>query len=175
MATATVLPKRSEVRVEDTWNLETIYPPTRRGRPISSGSRPCWRAFAPCRARSVTPRRRSSRRSSDATPLARFWGGSLSIAYMRLHQDTTDNTYQAMADRVTTLANEFNAAASYLTPEILAIPQERLDAFLQRSRSWRSIATRWMRSPASARICSRRRSRRCWRRRRDGQRRRAHL
>ena len=26
MATATALPKRSEVRVEDTWNLEAIYP-----------------------------------------------------------------------------------------------------------------------------------------------------
>ena len=26
MATATALPKRSEVRVEDTWNLESIYP-----------------------------------------------------------------------------------------------------------------------------------------------------
>src|SRR5262249_23174373 len=50
---------------------------------------------------------------------------------LRLHEDTTNTTYQALADRVTTLASEFGTATAYMTPEILAIPQEQLDRFLE--------------------------------------------
>ncbi len=51
-------------------------------------------------------------------------------ANMRLHEDTTVSTYQALADRVGTLNNELNAAASFMTPEILAIPEPQLKKFL---------------------------------------------
>src|SRR5260221_6997371 len=49
---------------------------------------------------------------------------------MRQHEDTDKSVYQALSDRATTLASDFGAAASYMTPEILAIPEEGLRAFL---------------------------------------------
>jgi oligoendopeptidase F len=128
---ATALPKRSEVQIEYTWDLGTIYP--------SDGA---WEQDF-------------SRVSTELPDLAQYQGrlgesaqtfldamtardsaseilGRLFVyANLRLHEDTTNTTYQALADRVTTLASEFGTATAYMTPEILAIPQERLDAFLE--------------------------------------------
>jgi len=51
-------------------------------------------------------------------------------ASMRLDQDQTNTTYQALKDRATSLWSQVSAAGAYLTPEILAIPEERLKAFM---------------------------------------------
>ncbi|MDD4076148.1 MAG: oligoendopeptidase F [Eubacteriales bacterium] len=43
--------------------------------------------------------------------------------------DNGDTQAQAMEDRATNLSMQFAAAASFITPEILSIPKEQLDAF----------------------------------------------
>ncbi|MDO5111851.1 MAG: oligoendopeptidase F [Clostridia bacterium] len=45
--------------------------------------------------------------------------------------DNGDAAAQAMEDRATNLSMQFSAAASFLTPEILSIPKETLDAYRQ--------------------------------------------
>lgn len=123
-------PKRSEVNIEDTWELETIYP-----------TNEAWEAdFAKVSAMQPGLLELQGHLGDSAQSLLEaltrrdaagdILGRLFVYAYMRLHQDSTDNTYQAMADRVTTLANDINTATAYQTPEILAIPQERLDALL---------------------------------------------
>ncbi|HEX9069986.1 MAG TPA: oligoendopeptidase F, partial [Ktedonobacterales bacterium] len=52
-------------------------------------------------------------------------------AHMRQHEDAAVSRYQALADRVTTLASELSAAAAFFTPEILAIPAEKLAQFVR--------------------------------------------
>jgi len=52
-------------------------------------------------------------------------------ASMRKDEDTTNSTYQGMADRAMQLIVHTSTAASYIDPEILAIPQETLDQFIQ--------------------------------------------
>ncbi len=52
-------------------------------------------------------------------------------AHMRLDEDSTNGTYQALNDRVTTLYSELNTAGAYVTPEILALPPQRIEAYLQ--------------------------------------------
>ncbi len=54
-----------------------------------------------------------------------------SYASMRKDEDTTNSTYQGMADRAIQLLVHTSTAASYIEPEILALPQERLDQFIQ--------------------------------------------
>ncbi len=49
---------------------------------------------------------------------------------MKSHEDTANATYQAMSAKATTLAVEASAATSFITPEIIAIPRETLDSFL---------------------------------------------
>ncbi|GAC1645240.1 MAG: oligoendopeptidase F [Ktedonobacteraceae bacterium] len=50
---------------------------------------------------------------------------------MRRDEDTTNGKYQAMADRAMQLVVRATTAISFIEPEILALPQETLNRFLQ--------------------------------------------
>ncbi len=52
-------------------------------------------------------------------------------ANMRMHEDSANAFYQGMASRAELLLIRYSAAASFLTPEIIAIPEEKLTAFRQ--------------------------------------------
>ncbi len=130
MTTAQALPKRSEIPTELTWNLNAIY-----------ATDADWEAeFARVTALLPGVAAFAGRLGESAATLLDAFttrdtaGEALSrlfvYAHMRLHEDSANSASQALADRVTTLANDFNTAGAYMTPEILAIPQERLDGFV---------------------------------------------
>lgn len=50
-------------------------------------------------------------------------------AAMRMHEDSSNAFYQGMASRAEMLLIRYSAAISFLTPEIIAIPAEKLAAF----------------------------------------------
>lgn len=50
-------------------------------------------------------------------------------ASMRMHEDSSNAFYQGMASRAEMLLIRYSAAISFLTPEIIAIPAEKLTAF----------------------------------------------
>ena len=50
---------------------------------------------------------------------------------MRRDEDTTNSTYQGMADRAMQLYVHAMTAVAYIEPEILALPQSTLDQFMQ--------------------------------------------
>ena len=50
-------------------------------------------------------------------------------ANMRMHEDSANAFYQGMASRAEMLLIRYSAAMSFLTPEIIAIPEEKLAAF----------------------------------------------
>lgn len=50
-------------------------------------------------------------------------------ASMRMHEDSSNAFYQGMASRAEMLLIRYSAAISFLTPEIIAIPAEKLAAF----------------------------------------------
>ena len=52
-------------------------------------------------------------------------------ASMRKDEDTTNSTYQGMYDRAMQLVVHASTVASYIEPEILAIPQDTLSRFVQ--------------------------------------------
>ena len=124
------LPKRDEIAKDYTWNLESIY-----------ATDDQWeQEFA--RVTGLLPdiaRYEGHLGESAAMLLAALTardaagealGKIFVYAHMRLHEDSTNSTYQALADRVTTLANDLNTVSAYMTPEILALPQQQLDGFL---------------------------------------------
>ena len=51
-------------------------------------------------------------------------------AYMKSHEDTANPTYQAMADKASALDVETSEANSFITPEILEIPEKTLLGFI---------------------------------------------
>lgn len=52
---------------------------------------------------------------------------------MRKDQDTTNSTYQGMADRATQLFVQTSTAAAFIEPEILALSPETLDSYIQQT------------------------------------------
>jgi oligoendopeptidase F len=50
---------------------------------------------------------------------------------MRRDEDNANNTYQSLNSRAMTLATEYASAASFMAPELLAIPDDRLTAFFE--------------------------------------------
>jgi oligoendopeptidase F len=51
-------------------------------------------------------------------------------ANMRHHENMADPTYQALSDKAKKLSVEVNEATSFITPEVLSLPDETLDAFI---------------------------------------------
>lgn len=50
-------------------------------------------------------------------------------ASMRMHEDSANAFYQGLASRAELLLIRYSAAVSFLTPEIIAIPEEKLTVF----------------------------------------------
>jgi oligoendopeptidase F len=134
------LPKRSEVAVENTWNLELIYP-----------SDDQWEADFR-RVEAMIPALESWRGrvgESAAALLATLRQRDeihvlldqlLAYAHMRRDEDTANSTYQALNDRGTTLATRVSAAGAFIEPEIMAIGDEQLAAFLAENADLRLYA-----------------------------------
>ncbi|HKS70015.1 MAG TPA: oligoendopeptidase F [Ktedonobacterales bacterium] len=130
MSTAQTLPRRSEIPVEHTWNLATIFPTDAAWESDFSkvqGMLPSIEAFQGRLGESGASMLDAFKTRDTAYEL---WGRLFVYANMRMHEDSGNSTYQGLADRATTLGNDLNTASAYMTPEILAIPQERVDAFV---------------------------------------------
>lgn len=124
-----VLPERAAMPADYKWRLEDIYPSQER-----------WEeAFAALRARLPEIASYKGTLAESPAQMAKFFAlrdelsitlGKLFVyANMKSHEDTADSKYQGPANRVSALSVEFSACASYVTPEILDMPQERLEEF----------------------------------------------
>ncbi|MEG1641896.1 MAG: oligoendopeptidase F [Synergistaceae bacterium] len=51
-------------------------------------------------------------------------------ANMKSHEDTSDSKYQGPANRVSTLGMMFSTETSFITPELLSLPQEKLESYI---------------------------------------------
>jgi oligoendopeptidase F len=120
------LPLRSEVQIEHTWQLEAIFPTDE-----------AWEVEFQA-LKGMIPelgKFKGNLGSSSFALLTAFQYRNevlmrletlYTYAHMRYDQDTTHFTYQAFRDRVTNLYTEAVSTQSYMVPEILAIPEERL-------------------------------------------------
>lgn len=131
MSTATTLPNRSEVPTGDTWDLASLYPDDT-----------AWEAgFGKLRGMIGHFQQYRGRLGESAEVLAelldydsqfdRLAEGVGTYAFLRTTEDQTSDTYQAMQNRFRSLITQASEAASYIRPEILAIPPEQMDAMLQ--------------------------------------------
>jgi oligoendopeptidase F len=129
MSTPT-LPARSELPKAYTWELESIF-----------ATDADWEsAFARVTAMLPQLAAYAGRMGESAATLleaiktrdaaGELLGRVIVYAHMRQHEDTANSTYQALADRATSLAAELGATTSFFVPEILAIPEERLNGYL---------------------------------------------
>ncbi|SDB38101.1 oligoendopeptidase F [Ruminococcaceae bacterium FB2012] len=123
------IPKRSEVPEEFKWALEDIYPSDEawkadleklRGMPEKV------EAYKGRLAESADTLLSFLRLSDEISVLADSLGN---YAQRRSDEDTANALYQGMVGQVTNAFVDLNAAGSFETPEIIAIPEETLERF----------------------------------------------
>ncbi len=131
--TAHTLPKRNQVARENTWDLESVY-----------ASNEDWEkefvqasALIPNLAAYKGDLCKTAQNLLDALTLRDKIGlilGKLYVyANMRMHEDTTVATYQALASRAATLQVSVSSATSFMTPELLATEPAQIEKFLAES------------------------------------------
>ncbi len=125
------LKKREDIPTEYTWDLSTIFV---RDEDWEQGFQSIQNRLPELEALKGTLAQSGQallkvlqKRDEIAEALERLY----TYASMRKDEDTTNSTYQGMADRATQLFVHTSTVASYIDPEILAIPQETLDQFIQ--------------------------------------------
>lgn len=128
---AATLPSRSDIAVEFTWDLESIY-----------ASPEAWEAEfralevrLPELAGYQGQLGSSPRNLADGLALRDDLGVTLgklySYAHMKSDEDTTQPAAQALHDRMVGLYARFSAAAAFFTPEIVALEPASVEAWLQ--------------------------------------------
>jgi oligoendopeptidase F len=123
--------KRSDIPTEYTWNLESIYASDEdweRDFQALQQRLPALEALQGTLAQSGQALLAVLRKRDE---LFEKLGRLYVYASMRKDEDTTNSKYQGMADRALQLRVHAATAASYIEPEILALPQTTLDQFVQ--------------------------------------------
>ncbi|WP_329468803.1 oligoendopeptidase F [Exiguobacterium sp. 9-2] len=121
---------RQDVDVSETWNLESIY-----------ASNEAWEEeFESMKAMLPLLVEYKGRLGQSADTLyeglqlrdevSRRLYKLYTYAHMRYDENTADSFYQAMNDRARTLASQIGATLAFMTPELLAVPETTIEAYL---------------------------------------------
>lgn len=124
------LPARKDIPAEDTWRLEDIF-----------ASDEEWdkefeevKKLIPGVKEFVGKLHESSDTLYKALSLQDGLLERLSklytYAHMRYDQDTTNSFYQGLDDRIKNLYSQVGSALAYIVPEILSIPEDKVNSFL---------------------------------------------
>lgn len=127
---ANQLPDRSEVKAEDTWKLEDIFP-----------SDEAWnKEFQAVKELipNLSEFKGTLNHSADNLYEALTYqdkvmerlGKLYTYAHMRSDQDTGNSFYQGLNDKAANLYTQAASATAYMVPEILSIQEEKLQQFL---------------------------------------------
>jgi oligoendopeptidase F len=125
------VPLRSQVAVEDTWDLAPLYRNDQAWEKAYKALArlvPRFEEFEGRLGRSAKVLRACYDFQVEFEKLAERLG---SYAYLKSSEDVANNTYQGMVARFVHLATHASEAASYIAPEIQAIPKKTMDAFLK--------------------------------------------
>jgi oligoendopeptidase F len=123
-------PKRSEVPAEDTWDLSTLFPSDKAWEAALPELETCIEGFAAF-AGTLAQSAQQLAACLDHDVRTDRWAERIgTYAFLKTTEDQSNSTYQAFAARYQNLATRASQAASFIRPEILDIPSERLEAML---------------------------------------------
>jgi oligoendopeptidase F len=125
------LPKRDQVKPENTWDLSSLYSNDRAWEhdfQKLDGLIPGYAKFQGKLGESAKMLAACLKFDSDFDRLADRVGN---YAYLKTTEDQANNHYQSLLGRFQSLSTRASQAASFIRPEILAIPADRMQAMLQ--------------------------------------------
>lgn len=124
------VPTRAEVKVEDTWDLGPLYKSDAAWHAAYKKLEKMVPGFEKFRGKlgtSAKVLRACYEFETEFELLAERIG---SYAHLKASEDVANSTYQGMVAQYTWLATRAGEAASYIAPEIQAIPEKKIKAYL---------------------------------------------
>jgi oligoendopeptidase F len=131
MVVATAVPARADVPIEETWGLESVFATEEAWEDALDAAGERLHALEAFRGRideGAATMLAALRVNDDVTEDI---GKVVVYALLRRSEDATNTRSGEMADRAIGLASRAAAAASFLNPEIAALPQETIAAWLE--------------------------------------------
>ncbi len=125
------LPERSEIEKEFTWRLEDIFATDEEWDKEFSQIKEMLPKLSEFRGKLGNSSHDLLAALKYQDEVSLRLGKLYTYAHMRYDQDTTNSFYQAYNDRATNLYTQASSLMAYIVPEILSIPEERLQSFLQ--------------------------------------------
>jgi oligoendopeptidase F len=125
------LPKREQIKTEHTWDLSSLYPSDEAweaGFTKLEGMIPNFAKFEGKLAESAKTLAACLKFDSEFDRLAERVGN---YAFLKTAEDQADSTYQALVSRYQNLATRASQAASFIRPELLAIPEAKMKSLLE--------------------------------------------
>jgi oligoendopeptidase F len=130
MSKSKALPKRSQVKTADTWDLSSLYADDDAWETAFKKYEKQIAGYAKFRGKLGTDAKTLAaclKFDDDLDRLADDVGG---YAYLKSAEDTANSTYQRMMGRYRNAATKAGEAASYIRPEILSLSPATLKKFL---------------------------------------------
>ncbi|PKL04114.1 MAG: oligoendopeptidase F [Synergistetes bacterium HGW-Synergistetes-1] len=125
-----LLPKRDEVPVRFKWKLEDIYPDDSKWEKDFKSVKKRLPEIASYMGRLGGSEMIMLECLKLRDEISITLGKLIVYANMKSHEDTADSKYQGPVNRVSSLAVEMSAVSSFITPEILSMPEDRLRTFI---------------------------------------------
>ena len=124
------LPKRDEITLEDTWELEAIYENDQQWEEEFNEIKallPEMKEYKGKLADSADKLYDALQKQDEITIKL---GKLYTYAHMRYDQDTTNSHYQGLNDRAANLATQVSSELAFVVPEILSVPEETIKQYL---------------------------------------------
>ena len=125
-----LLPKRDEVPDRFKWKLEDIYPDDSKWEKDYKSVKKRLPEIAAYKGRLDGSEKIMLECFKLRDEISVTLGKLIVYANMKSHEDTGDSKYQGPVNRVSSLAVEMSAVSSFITPEILSMPEEKLREFI---------------------------------------------
>ena len=131
----TELKPRDQVNPADTWNLTTIYTTDTDWQTSHDEVRKDLQKFDTYKGKLGDSAKTLAELFALQDSLGQEMGKLYVYAHLSLDQDTQNNHYQGMADKARNLNQDFEAVTSFISPELLAVPQDTIKAYMSQEAS----------------------------------------
>ena len=131
MNQANTLPKRSEIDPVYHWKTEDLFPSDSHWEASFSEIEKTLPDFSKMQGTLATSSAQLLHCLEEYFSLSEKLDALYVYAFLRFHEDSTNSTYQSLSARAESLLIQYSAASSFIVPELLSIPQNTLEQFLQ--------------------------------------------
>lgn len=126
---------RSEVEKEDCWNVEALYNSPadweNAFKAFSSTAKPKFPKIATFKGRLCESPKVLKEAFEEVTILSRELTKLYTYAHLRHDEEIANDQFKVMLSQISSLLNDFSEEISWFEPEIIAMPQDKLDVFLK--------------------------------------------